>query len=153
MSSSTSVQAEARSKRLTTSHERERIDRVYCMGMRPSSSLGVVFIALGGIAVAPLGGRGAPGPVAIAIAALLVVAGVSLLTGRGFAFWVAMAAAAVAALTGLLAWTGHPTWGLPVPPLLSIGVGLYLILRTFMARASLGVKPRSFLPRDDEQHD
>ena len=122
--------------------------------MRPSSSLGVVFIALGGIAVAPLVGRGAPGPVAIAIAALLVVAGVSLLTGRGFAFWVAIAAATVAALTGLLAWTGHPTWGLPVPPPLSIGVGLYLILRTFMARGSLGVKPRGFLPRDGhDEHD
>jgi hypothetical protein len=118
--------------------------------MRPSSSLGVVFIALGGIAVAPLGGRGAPTVQAMIIAAILVVAGVALLTGRGFAFWVAMAAALTASLTGMVAWMGHPAWGLPVPPALSIGVGLYLILRTFMARASLGVKPRGFLPDDDE---
>jgi hypothetical protein len=121
--------------------------------MRSSSSLGVVFIALGGIAVAPLGHRGPPSPAGLVIAALLVVAGVSLLTARGFAFWVAIAAAALASLSGVAALLGHPSLSLPVPWALSVGVGLYLILRTFMARGSLGVKPSGFLPRDDDGHE
>jgi hypothetical protein len=121
--------------------------------MRSSTTLGVVFIALGGIAVAPLGHHGALTVPALVIAALLVLAGVALLTARGFAFWVAIGAAGVALLTGVAALLGHPALALPVPPLLSVVVGSYLILRTFMARGSLGAKRRGFLPRDEADHE
>jgi hypothetical protein len=118
--------------------------------MRSSWSLGVVYIVLGGIVVSPIGGHRELTTAAMVVAALLVIAGVLLLTRRGFAFWVAIAAAATAAATGVAALLGHPRLALPLPPALSIGVGLYLVLRTFMARASLGQKPRGFLPRDGE---
>lgn len=118
--------------------------------MRSSWSLGVVFIALGGIAVSPIGAHQPLTPVGVALAALLVIGGVALVLQRPFALWVALAAAGAAVLTGVVALAGHPRWALPVPAPLSIGVGLYLILRTFMARGSLGHKPRGFLPRDDD---
>jgi hypothetical protein len=117
--------------------------------MRSSWSLGIVFIALGGIAVSPLGARHVLTPAALVVAGLLVVGGIALMTRRAFAFWVAIAAAAVAAATGVAALLGRPQLALPVSPVLSIVVGLYLILRTFMMRASLGKPPRGFLPRDD----
>jgi hypothetical protein len=117
--------------------------------MRSPGSLGVVFIAMGGLSLSGIGGRHPLGPVAWAIAALLVLAGVAMLTRRAFAFYVALAAALVTATTGVLPYLGHPELALPVPPALSIGVGLYLILRTAIARAALGRRTRGFLPKDD----
>src|SRR5947209_6254945 len=119
--------------------------------MRSSSSLGVVFIALGGIAVSPLGARAPLTPAGLTIAALLVVAGVLLLLRRSFAFWAALAAALATVLSGVLALGGLTRWALPVPGGLSIGVGLYLILRAFIARSSLGPQPpRALVPKDEE---
>jgi hypothetical protein len=122
--------------------------------MRSSWSLGVLYIALGGLAVSPIGGGHHPlTPVALAIAGGLVLGGVALILQRSFAFWVAIAAASVTVLTGALALAKQPQLALPVPAGLSIGVGLYLILRTFMARSSMGPRRRGFIPHDEAAGD
>ena len=113
--------------------------------MRSSWSLGPLFIAVGGIAVSPLGARGPLTPVALAIAALLVAAGVVLLTKRAFALWLAIAAGAVTALTGVVALLGRPAWALPIPAWLSVVLGLYLVIRTVMAQVQANA-PKRFVP-------
>lgn len=120
--------------------------------MRSSWSLGVVFIALGGMSVSGIGGHRLIGVVPWALAALLVVTGALLFTRTRIAFWVAIAAGAITATSGIVALMHHPELSLPVPPALSIGVGLYLVLRTAIATSTFGGKkaPRGFIPRDGE---
>jgi hypothetical protein len=119
--------------------------------MRTSWSLGVVFIALGGISVSGIGGHRPLGPVPYFIAALLVVTGVVLFTRTRAAFWVAINTGIVTAITGVLALAHHPELALPVPPALSIGVGLYLVLRTAIAAPTFGPKKsRGFIPHDEQ---
>ncbi|HWE27946.1 MAG TPA: hypothetical protein VHB97_08080 [Polyangia bacterium] len=118
--------------------------------MRSSWSLGPLFIVVGGIAVSPLGTRTGPlTPVAIVIAAVLIAAGVLFLTKRPFAFWVGIVAAGLTALTGLVALAGHPRFALPLPPALSVGLGLYLGFRAVMARVAANT-PRRFIPTDED---
>jgi hypothetical protein len=120
--------------------------------MRSSWSLGVVFIALGGLSASGIGGHRPLGPVPWGIAGLLVLAGVFLFTRTRASFFVALAAGTVTTLTGILALAHHPELALPVPPALSVGVGLYLIFRTAIASPLLGgKKPKGFVPRDEEQ--
>jgi hypothetical protein len=118
--------------------------------MRSSWSLGVVFIALGGLSASGIGGHRPLGPVPWGIAGLLVVAGLLLFTRTRLSFFVALAAGAVTAITGVLALAHHPELALPVPAALSIGVGLYLIFRTAIASPLLGGKKSSFAPPRDE---
>lgn len=118
--------------------------------MRSSWSLGVVFVALGGIAVSSIGGHRPVGPVPWLLAGLLVVTGALLFTRTRAAFWLAINTGAVTAITGILALLHHPEWALPVPPALSIGVGLYLIFRTAIASPTFGArKKQGFIPRDE----
>jgi hypothetical protein len=120
--------------------------------MRSSFTLGVVFIALGGLSASGIGGHRPIGTVPWAIAGLLVVAGLLLFTRTRASFFVALAAGAVTAITGVLALAHHPELALPVPPALSVGVGLYLIFRTAIASPLLGgKKPKGFVPRDEAQ--
>ena len=119
--------------------------------MRSSWSLGVVFIALGGLSASGIGGHRPFGPVPWAIAALLVVAGVFLFTRTRASFYLALAAAAVTATSGILAFAHHPELALPVPPALAVGVGLYLIFRTAIASSTLGKKKTGLLPPDEAQ--
>jgi hypothetical protein len=121
--------------------------------MRSSFTLGVVFIALGGLSASGIGGHRPLGPVPWAIAGLLVVAGLFLFTRTRASFFVALAAGAVTAITGVVALAHHPELALPVPPALSVGVGLYLIFRTAIASPLLGGKKKSkgFLPHDEAQ--
>jgi hypothetical protein len=117
--------------------------------MRTSWSLGPLFIVVGGIAISPLGTRVGPlTPVALGIAAALVVAGALFLIKRPFAFWVGIAAAGLTALTGLAAQLGHPAWALPIAPWLSIVLGIYLAVRTVTAR--LAAAPKRFIPSDED---
>ncbi len=106
---------------------------------------------MGGLSISGIAGRHALGPAAYAIAALLAIAGVFLLLRRTFAFWIGMLAGTVTAVTGVLAWAHHPELALPVPPLLSIVVGLYLVARTAMLRALSDNRATGFLPRDKQQ--
>jgi hypothetical protein len=118
--------------------------------MRSSWSLGVVYIVLGGLSVSGIGGRHALGPVAWVLAGLLVLAGALLFTRIRAAFWTALVVAAITAASGIMPLLHHPEWALPVPPALAIGIGLYLILRVSLAASTFGVKPRGFLPRDEQ---
>jgi hypothetical protein len=119
--------------------------------MRSSWSLGVVFIALGGFSASGIGGHRPLGPVPWAIAGALVVAGLLLFTRTRASFYVALAIAALTAVTGIVALAHHPELALPVPPALSIGVGLYLIFRTAIASPMFGAKKKGFIPHDEEQ--
>ena len=119
--------------------------------MRSSWSLGVVFIALGGLSVSGIGGHRPIGPVAWTLAGLLVVAGAFIFTRTRIAFWIALAVAALTAASGIMPLVHHPELSLPVHPAATIGVGLYLVLRTAMAASSFGVAPRGFLPRDEKE--
>jgi hypothetical protein len=130
-------------------NERARIVGVYCSRMRSPLTLGIVFIAMGGLSVSGIGGRHALGPVAWVIAGLLIAAGIALVSNRPFAFYLAIFAGAITAATGILPFVRHPELALPVPPLLSIVVGLYLVARTAMLRLVAADKQRGFLPHDD----
>lgn len=117
--------------------------------MRTSWSLGPLFIVVGGIAVSPLGTRTGPlTPVALALAAALIVAGVFFLIKRPFAFHVGLGAAGLTALTGLAAQLHHPEWALPIAPWLSIVLGIYLAVRTVTAR--FAAAPKRFVPTDED---
>jgi hypothetical protein len=117
--------------------------------MRSSSSLGIVFVALGGLAVSGVGGHRPLGPVPWILAGLLIVAGVLVFTRLRMAFWIALAVGALTAATGVLPYLHHPELALPVPPALSIGIGLYLVLRTALGAATFGArKSGGFVPRD-----
>jgi hypothetical protein len=100
-----------------------------------------------------IGGRHALGPPAYVIAGMLILAGVTLLLKRPFGFYVALAAALVTAATGALAFAHHPELALPVPPIFSVVVGLYLLGRTAMLRLlpPPSEKARGFLPRDKQE--
>src|SRR5262249_17992572 len=127
---------------------RQRIVGVYCSRMRSPVTLGVVFIAMGGLSISGIAGRHPLGPVSWGIAGLLVAAGIALLIRRPFAFYLALFAGTVTAATAVMPYAHHPGLALPVPPLLSIGVGLYLVARTAMLRLMAPDKPRGFLPRE-----
>lgn len=118
--------------------------------MRSSWSLGIVFIVLGGLSISGIGGHRPLGPVPWVLAGLLVAAGAFLFTRLRAAFFVAMAVGAVTAVTGVLPYLHHPELALPVPPALSIGIGLYLVFRTAIASAASRPKQRGFIPRDEE---
>ncbi len=111
--------------------------------MRSPWTLGLVLIAIAGMGVSGIGGSRATEPAQWAIFGVLVVAGLLLFIRRPWTFWVAIGAAAVLALTGVLAMLKHPELALPVPPILSIVIGLYLVLRAVIARPQMGPpKPR-----------
>lgn len=114
--------------------------------MRSSWSLGVVYIALGGLSVSGIGGHRPLGAVPWILAALLVAAGAFLFTRTRVSFYVALAVGALTAITGILALAHHPELALPVPPALSIGVGLYLVFRTAIASPMFGAKKKGFVP-------
>ena len=114
--------------------------------MRSSWSLGVVFIALGGLSVSGIGGHRPLGAVPWILAGLLVVAGAFLFTRTRASFYLALAAGAITAISGVLAFAHHPELALPVPPALSVGVGLYLVFRTAIASPSFGGRRKGFVP-------
>ena len=95
------------------------------------------MIAMGGIGLTGFGQHPVLTPAAYAIGGLLVAGGASLFLKKPFAFWIAIVAAVALAISGALGLVHHPELAMPVPPALSLVIGLYLILRTIMARPSL----------------
>lgn len=119
--------------------------------MRSSWSLGIVFVALGGLSVSGIGGRHPLGPVAWLLAGLLVVAGAFIFTHTRAAFYLALATGGITAATGILPYVHHPELALPVPPALAIGVGLYLVFRTAIAAREFGPRPPRRARLSDDQ--
>ena len=107
--------------------------------MQSPLTVGILMIAMAGIGLAPLGPQPRPplGVPQLAIAGILVLGGLLLVLRRTIAQYVAFAAAGALVVTAILAWTGRPQFGLPVPPAISLVIGLYLILRVAMARGAL----------------
>lgn len=95
------------------------------------------MIAMGGIGISGIGGAKPQGAVPWAVAAILVAGGALMFIRKPFVFWIAIACATVLAATGALALAGHPNLALPVPPVLSLVIGLYLCLRAVIARPHL----------------
>jgi hypothetical protein len=114
--------------------------------MRSSWSLGVLFVVLGGLSVAPLGAPRFVGPVQWALAGLLVAAGAFVFTKLRAAYFVALAVATLTVVTGVIALAHHPELALPVSPYVSIGVGLYLVFRTTISSPLFGARKKGFLP-------
>lgn len=116
--------------------------------MRSPFTLGIVYIALGGLSVSGIGGHRPLGVVPWVIAGLLVVAGVALFTRLKPGYYFAIAVAALTSVSGVLALVHHPELALPAPPALSIVVGLYLIFRTALAASSGGgpERKKAFIP-------
>ena len=113
--------------------------------MRSPLTLGIVYIALGGLAVSGIGGHHPLGTVPYVIAGLLVAAGLALFTRARIAFYFAIAVAALTAVSGVLALAHHPELALPTPPAVSIAGGLYLIFRTAIG-ASGSDRKKAFIP-------
>lgn len=106
--------------------------------MRPSPyTVGLLMIFMAGIGVSGVASRQEVGLGAFVIAAVLAIAGVLMFVKRPFVFWVGLGAAVLLALSGVAALAGKPELALPVPPALSIVIGLYLVLRVLIARPSL----------------
>lgn len=118
--------------------------------MRSSWSLGIVFVALGGLSVSGIGGHRPLGPVPWVLAALLVAVGAFLFTRLRAAFWAGIVVGLVTAISGGVALAHHPELALPVPPALSIGIGLYLVFRTAIASSQFGPRKRGFIPPPEE---
>jgi hypothetical protein len=121
--------------------------------MQSPLTVGILMIAMAGIGLAPLGPepRQPIGPVQLAIAGILILAGVLLVMRRQIGIWFAFGAAAVLTGTGIAALIGARQFALPVPPAISIVIGLYLFLRVAMARAGLkSAKPKGTLPPPQE---
>lgn len=102
--------------------------------MQSGWSVAIVMIAMGVLGVGGFGAQHPPTQVGWLIAGLLVSGGGLLFLRRPFAWWTALAAATVTAVSGVLAQTGKPEWALPMPPLLSMVIGLYLVFRLAIAR-------------------
>jgi hypothetical protein len=50
------------------------------------------------------------------------------------------------AITGVLALAHHPELALPVTPWVSVGVGLYLVLRVALASPAFATRKKGFIP-------
>src|SRR5262245_49774933 len=105
--------------------------------MQAGWSVAVLMVVMGGLGVSGVGNQERPTAVAWAIAAILIASGAALFLRRGITFYVANAAALLLALSGVAGLVGHRELAMPMPPVLSLVIGLYLILRLMMARKSL----------------
>jgi hypothetical protein len=119
--------------------------------VRSPLSLGILYIVMGGLGLSGLGGAGPLGRVQYGLAAALIAAGVLLLTRLRLAFYLALLAGLATAATGVLGLTGHRELALPLQPAVSVGVGLYLCLRLFLARAGLGRRRRAAPAGDEDE--
>jgi hypothetical protein len=114
-------------------------------------TLGLVMLVVAGVGGGAIPSQRPLGPVGYAIAGLLAVGGVTLMTGRAFGFYVALAAAGLTAVSGVMPYLGHPELALALSPPLAIGAGLYLGLRIAMTRGRGGGDKRGFIPPADSQ--
>jgi hypothetical protein len=107
----------------------------YHLEMQSGWSVGVLMIAMGVLSVGGFGAQHPPTHVGWGIALILVGAGGLLFLRKPFVWWIGLGAALLTLGSGFVTQAGKTEWGLPVPPLLAIVIGLYLVLRLAMARA------------------
>jgi hypothetical protein len=108
--------------------------------MRSAWSAGILMIVMAGMGVSGMGGA-RPTPAAWALAGLLVVGGILMFMRKPIAFFVTVGAALLLAVSGVVAYFGHPELALPMHPMISIVIGLYLSLRAVLARPALRPRP------------
>jgi hypothetical protein len=111
--------------------------------MQSGWSVGILMIAMGVLSVGGFGAQHPPTHAGWAIAGLLVGAGGLLFLRKPFVWWVGLLAAVVTLASGFITQAGKTEWGLPVPPLLAIVIGLYLVFRLTMARAYFSRKQQA----------
>ena len=104
-------------------------------------SVAILMIAMGALSVGGFGVQQPPTPIGWAIAGALVCAGGLLFMRRPFAWYLGLLVSFVTVATGAAAQLGKPQFALPVPPLLSIVIGMYLILRLLISQRYFTKKP------------
>lgn len=117
--------------------------RCYDRVVRSGWSVGIVMIVVGGLGIGGVGVHPALGTAGWSLAVLLIASGTLLFLRRVATFYLAVFSSVVLAATGIAALSGHPELALPMPPPVSLVVGLYLCARLFIARASLVPRVRS----------
>lgn len=111
--------------------------------MRPSPwSIGVVMIVLGAGSVVFAGTHGvSPTASSVAAAAALSIGGVALLLRRPLSFWIALAAALVTIGFAAASFLIHREVGLPLPPIVSLVLGIYIFVRVLLVKSALRPVP------------
>jgi hypothetical protein len=112
-------------------------------GLRASPwSLGLVMIifACGSLLVARSHGE-QPGATAAVAAGALAVGGLALLLRRRASFYIALAAALTTVAFALVSFVTRRVLGLPLPPLISLVIGLYISFRLALARRAMSPPP------------
>ncbi len=109
--------------------------------MQSGWSVAILMIAMGALSVGGFGVQHAPTPIGWGIAGALVCAGGLLFLRRPFAWYLGIGVSALTVVTGFVAQFGKPQFALPVPPLLSIVIGLYLVLRLMISQRYFMKKP------------
>lgn len=104
---------------------------------------------VGGIGVSGVGGSRPEGVMPWVIAGILVAGGAIMLLNKPWVMWVAVACSALLVASGAVAWTGHPRFALPIPPIMSVVLGLYLGFRSALVRPQPKRKSR-FAPDPDD---
>jgi|GEM_PF-2862374 len=108
---------------------------------------------VGGIGVSGVGGSRPDGPFPWVIAGVLVAGGVLMLFDKAWALWVAVGCSALLVASGAVAWLGHPRFALPIPPIMSVVLGLYLGFRSALVRPKRKKKSRFSDPSDPLEPD
>ena len=82
-----------------------------------------------------------PGAIGVLLAVSLVIGAIGLFLRRRVAFFLALGAAILTFSVGAFGMVTGESLGLPVPPIVTLVAGLYMTLRTFLARDALGPPP------------
>jgi hypothetical protein len=116
--------------------------------MQSGWSVAILMIAMGALSVGGFGVQHTPTAIGWGIAGALVCSGGLLFLRQPFAWYLGLAVSGVTVATGFAAQLGKPQFALPVPPLLSIVIGLYLILRLMISQKYFTKKPAT--PSEDQ---
>jgi hypothetical protein len=100
------------------------------------------MIVVAGMSVSGLDGNRPQGTIPWVIAGIVCAGGIAVLFRRKWGIWVAVGCSALLVITGALAYLGHPELALPLHPILSVVIGLYVCLRALLMRPAPS-RPRS----------
>jgi hypothetical protein len=92
------------------------------------------MIVVAGMSVSGIDVNRPQGVVPWVIAAIVCAGGIAVLFRQKWGIWVAVACSALLVVTGALAYLGHPELALPLHPILSVVLGLYVCLRALLMR-------------------